>query len=647
MTAFCAISLALPFCAQAQDAVPQPTAQAQSNQEPGGGTKQDFSGTVRTRRGLAVPGATIRLVNATSGKVWETFTDEQGQFSLSDLPSGHYRIEAQQIGLGSAAWDSESEPGVAQSSTTQRTIDLILHRPNSDETATPAEVSSASSENKNAVAPSESDTSTATTEPPKKHHKAASTSDSQNAETNAPAGPNDGGTSSESSKIQSTNANSTKSSKAAKPGADTSKPTKSKKGGFEQVETTGTLTASADSAQNPTPAQLSGGATTQSSDAYLINGAIGHGSTAEGLDANDQEDGSAGDNASDNSSSGAAKKPKHQNSNGHTHKSNSFATPADNLTGSVADLTVRNTIKHLGSNQIHATFYNYYDTSAWDARPYAINGGPADKIAHFSERFGVNLGGPLAIPKLYNGKDRTFWFVNYELNRHTSPVNLFANMPTASERTGNFCDRGVQLYDPLSNLAGPRQSFGCAIPSSRLDPAALKLIALMPLPNLPGFNLNYVRSTRSPQSVDLVNFRILQSISSRFSVSGVFNLVSARGTLVTDFPPLNGNVDTRDQNITLTFTQNWTPRLTNETKINFNRSRNQVFSTNAFNNNVAAQDGVMGVSQAPIDFGAPDIVFANFEELADPTPQLVRNQTLRFIDNISYTLSKHTFQAGG
>ncbi|MBV8808147.1 MAG: hypothetical protein JO033_05685 [Acidobacteriaceae bacterium] len=375
----------------------------------------------------------------------------------------------------------------------------------------------------------------------------------------------------------------------------------------------------------------------------MISGAVGRGSTAGATDANGQDDSLSSDSTDNNSS-----KHHHHSGSGHSKSAKAFAhaSPADNLTGGVADLAVREKIKHLGSNQVHLTLYNYYDTSAWDARNYALTGVPSPMIAHFNERFGANLGGPFTIPKLFNGKDSTFWFVNYELSRRTSAEDLFETVPTVPERSGDFCDRGVQLFDPLTGLDGPRQPFGCAIPISRLNPTALNVMPLFPAPNLPGFILNYHRADRLPASMDLINFRMLHAISPRFSILGTYNLVEANAQSVTSFPSLGGNAATRDQNITLGLTQNWSPRLVNETKINFNRNRNQILSTNAFTNNVAAQYGFTGVSTAPIDYGVPLLTFANFTELADPAPLLVRNQTLRLFDNISYILPRHTIRAG-
>jgi Carboxypeptidase regulatory-like domain len=558
-----------------------------------------IGGTVRTAQGIAVPGAAIRVLHGSSGRAWETSTDDEGKFFVRDLPVGRYRIEAHQLGLGAAVSEEEINTTSSENHALPKQIVLTLHL----------------------------------TKPAGQSASAGSTVASKTLQPGEPG--------KERETKGSPNAASSLSSSGG-PDNATTKHNKAKRNGFEQVETNGTLTANADPGQDAATSTPVASAQTQpvSAESYLISGAVGRGSTAQTADDNGEDNALASDHAT-------RKSGKHHSSS-HSKSSKAFAhnDPSDNLAGDVVDLAVREKIKHLGSNQMHLTLYNYYDSSKWDARNYALTGVPSPMIAHYSERFGANLGGPLVVPKLYNGKDRTFWFVNYELNRRTNAIDLFENVPMASERSGDFCARGTQLFDPLTGLNGPRQPFGCAIPTSRLDSTALKLIALVPLPNLPGLILNYHRATRVPTKADIVNFRILHSISPRLSFLGTYNLVEARSESVTGLPSLAGSGATRDQNITLGLTQNWTPRLVNETKINFNRNRNQMFSSNAFTNNVAARDGFTGVSTEPIDYGVPLITFANFEEIADPAALLVRNQTLRLFDNIAYTFRGHTIRTG-
>src|SRR5437899_10088263 len=121
----------------------------------------------------------------------------------------------------------------------------------------------------------------------------------------------------------------------------------------------------------------------------------------------------------------------------------------------------------------------------------------------------LNVGGPLLIPHVYDDREKTFFFINYNLARTRDPVDSFATVPTAPERGGDFSDRGVQLFDPRS-----RAPLGSKIPTDKLplDPAALGLLRFIPLPNLPGLVQNFHLQTRVPTASDSFNVRVIHTI---------------------------------------------------------------------------------------------------------------------------------------
>ena len=314
--------------------------------------------------------------------------------------------------------------------------------------------------------------------------------------------------------------------------------------------------------------------------------------------------------------------------------------------GSVAGLYARRRFLRQSVNRIHVNFFNRYENSVWDARPYSLNGVTPAKIGHYDEHFGGSVGGPLYLPHIYDGRDRTFFFANYNLDRQQSPIDSFSTVPTAAERNGNFCDRNAQLYDPASNISGPRTSLGCQIPSNMVNSAAVGLLKYIPEPNLPGLVQNFHLQGTVPTSSNFVNVHVLHTISARFSLNGGYNFESSHADTLTNFPAIGGSTLTRNQNVNLSLVQNWTPRLINATSLSFNRSRIEVLSNNSFVNNIAGELGITGVSPAPMNYGIPQIGFTSFTGLSDPVPALNRNQTWNISDGITYTHGKHTLTSG-
>ncbi len=314
--------------------------------------------------------------------------------------------------------------------------------------------------------------------------------------------------------------------------------------------------------------------------------------------------------------------------------------------GSVAALYARRRFLRSSVNRVRFNVFERYDNSVWDAQPYSLTGNAAPKINHYNEHLGMSVGGPLYLPHIYDGRNRTFFFANYNFNHQISPINTYATVPTQPERGGNFCDRNAQLYDPFSSSGGPRASWGCQIPTNLLDSAALGLLQYIPEPNLPGFVQNFQLQGTVPQTDNFVNIHVLHTISSRFSVNGGYNLQSSNADTLTDFPLIGGSTQTRNQNVDLALIQNWTTKFVNSTSLNFNRSRIETLSNNAYVNNVAGALGITGVSSEPINYGIPQIGLTNFTGLNDPIPLLNRNQTWRFDDGITYTLGNHVLSAG-
>ncbi len=308
-------------------------------------------------------------------------------------------------------------------------------------------------------------------------------------------------------------------------------------------------------------------------------------------------------------------------------------------------------------NQLRGNFFDSYTNSAFDARPYPLNTPSQAQPPFYREMAGVSLGGPLVIPKIYNGSKTTSFFFHFNLMRGTSPDNILASVPTALERQGDFSQTTIAagpnagqmpvIYQP-SATPGPRTPFqNNTIPASMLNAAAVGLLSYMPLPNLPGEVQNYHVQLSLPSSRQVFMGRVDHQFSAKDNLAFMYFYNSSRTDGITGFPNITSTTTARMQNASLTETHNFGPRTVNNLSLNFNRMRNYITNPFAFDQNIAGALGILGVSENPMDWGLPTIGFTNFNGLGDATPSLTRNQTLRFSDFVFHNAGKHNLQIGG
>jgi len=208
-------------------------------------------------------------------------------------------------------------------------------------------------------------------------------------------------------------------------------------------------------------------------------------------------------------------------------QTNVFDAEYGRFTGGVLNAAIKS-----GTNSFHGTLFNFTRNSYWNARdPFATS------IPQFGYNlFGGSIGGPVTIPKVYGGKNRTFFFFNYEGSREGVPRANVNTVPTALERTGDFSASRVRsganvlpvtIYDPASTrLEGStfvRTPYpNNQIPASSIDPIARQLVSQYPLPNAPGDAVtgaaNHLLSFKDPVFDNGYVWKIDHRFSSRHSV---------------------------------------------------------------------------------------------------------------------------------
>jgi hypothetical protein len=607
------------------------------------------SGVVRTSEGTGVPGATVRITNLETNKSWVSWTDETGKFLLPGLPLGRYRLEATQLGFRSATQEltiaGPPAPLVEISLrvATLAELNLPVELPSSEDAGT---------KNSNEITAPGSRV---------RNGPSRSTGAEGKSTSAAPGGAPDRG------------------GRQGQVPAGITNAVRQGLGGFQQTDLTGESSGQGEEAvaqQNGNSGAplsliaLSSGSGA-SSDAFLLQGTVGQAlsPTGPGGGGFGRPGGLGGPGGGGPGNfvpgdpggpEGPGGGPGGRGGGGFGGGQGFGGGPG----GVGRESGGGSRLARQSVNRLRFSFFDRYENSAFDAKPYSITGAVRPKVSHYDERVGGSLGGPLKIPHLYDGKDKTFFFLNYQHEIGQTGVNTFSNVPTMDERNGNFCNAfpGLQLFNPFSNLSGPRTLLNpanpCQMPqflpsppsapnTPSLDKAAQGLLNFIPLPNLPGTVQNFLLQATTPLNIDTANLHVLHTINSKFSVSGAYNLNSVRQENLGNFPGIAGHQSTLNQGVDLGLAQTWSPKLVHDTHVNWSRSRVQLLSNNSFANDVAGNLGINGVSSNPMDFGIPALSLSSFSGPSDPISSLVRNQTFRFTDALTNTRNKHTLKFGG
>lgn len=156
-----------------------------------------------------------------------------------------------------------------------------------------------------------------------------------------------------------------------------------------------------------------------------------------------------------------------------------------------------------GTNQFHGSLFEFLRNDKLDARPFFAARRPPVRY----NEFGGGIGGPVILPKLYNGKDKTFFNFNYTGLRNVPPASsALISVPTAEFRQGDFsrytdaAGNLIPIFDPANTQPdGTRLPFaGNRLPSNRLSAVAQRAMGLTPAPDLPGYVNNFRNRQRNP-----------------------------------------------------------------------------------------------------------------------------------------------------
>ena len=563
---------------------------------PQSGEVGSVTGHVRGPGGVSVPGATVQLTNPQTGERKETWTDDSGDYTFAGLPAGTYKLEVSLIGFQT---DVREPIPVGADKVLKVNVALALALPEDAATAV--------------------------------------------AHTGGPGGPRppaSGG-----------GAGATPMEEGSHQGFGANGNGNGNDGGVRISETPGGNGSPADGA-NEEPAISASAA-----NSFLLNGGTGVSASTPGNDVRGMRERfqnfreQMAGQAAPGFGGGGPGGPGGGMQGGPSLEMMATFAGARGGAGNWAG-------RRSQVNRVRGNISDSYTNSALDAHPYPLNVASSPQIPAYTEQAGIGLGGPLVIPKIYNGGDKTSFFVNYSLTRGKNPFDSLATVPTAAERGGDFSQAQITsgplagtvpiIYDPASNPSGPRTPFSNnQIPLQQMDSAALGLLKYIPLSNLPGQIQNFHLQESLPTASDRLMARIGHQISKKDSLNAMYFFNSARSRSVSNYPELTSQTSTRGQNFNLSEIHTFGPGVINTLSANFNRQRISLLNPFAFTENIVGDLGIQGVSTNPFDWGVPITQFTNFTGLNDTIPSLTRNQTFRIFDILLWNHGKHNIRVGG
>jgi hypothetical protein len=318
--------------------------------------------------------------------------------------------------------------------------------------------------------------------------------------------------------------------------------------------------------------------------------------------------------------------------------------------GGISDIT---TISKSGTNGLHGGAFENFQNDMLNARNTFSATIPRLRM----NNFGAFWGGPISIPHLYDGHDRTFFFASYEALRLPKQTVLVESVPSLALRDGNLSAYPYAIKQPGSNTPFT----GNIIPKSQISPIALNVQQyLFPLPNAGAPNAianNFVQNLPTPISSDQGDMRLDQSISSKQTAFARFTY-KHRDVIVAPSPggsptpagsALIGGIATPEIDFGLTVAYNYliAPTVVNEVRTGFNGNHTaQTYGLTSAQ--MVSQLGLVGIPQ-PYSVGAnvPNFNITGFQQTGGSAFSRTVNDTFQILDSLTWTKGTHTLKFGG
>ncbi len=306
-----------------------------------------------------------------------------------------------------------------------------------------------------------------------------------------------------------------------------------------------------------------------------------------------------------------------------------------------------NVVTRRGSNEVHGSLFEFLRNNKMDSRNFFdVTGRSAPNKRN---QFGFLLSGPVYIPKLYNGKDRTFFTFSWEWQRQRNGTTSTALVPTAQERTGDFSATAGAIVDPLTKTPFPNNQ----IPTSRINPVGRGLLALYPVSNNADPARNFVNAPLRKFDFSLPSFRVDHKLTSRDNLFWRTTVNEpddvGPGQALTQAFKYDAVQSERHVQYILGDTHVFSPAIVNEINLGFVRMNRVRNSADSFGRNWVEELGIKGVPTQPLTYGAPAVTIAGHPQAGFSTNNAFFQwitQSVQLVDNLAIVRGHHTFKTG-
>jgi hypothetical protein len=342
-------------------------------------------------------------------------------------------------------------------------------------------------------------------------------------------------------------------------------------------------------------------------------------------------------------------------------KTNNYSAEFGRSAGAIISANTRS-----GGNELHASAWDFLRNEKLDANNFFSNAGGIKRQPFKQNQFGFTTGGPIVLPKIYDGRNRTFFFVDYEgLRRRTSAGSSIADIPPPDYRLGDFSRYKGTIFDPRSRRIGPNGQViatpfpGNKIPQQLLNPGSLAVMGLLPQPNFgaPGADTrNFIRIAQNPFSNDQYDVKIDQRVGSKNTMFGRFSRSMANDPSPGSFDGFigGGGVNIRNAiNSAFNDTHLFSPTVLNEFRMGYTRQNGSFAGLGPQGADFARKNGIT-LFPFPVQ-SFPSLAFnysglvntqSQFSGLGGGDPNYNIENTYQMGDSISITRGSHSMKTG-